>query len=200
MSLSKPLGDDPPTCLGLPPASRQHASDTRRPLAGLRPTNKWGDDARRVLAQVARNIRARVHSTEEVRRVLRARRVRPVVIGQVVREWQARGWLDDRACARLWAEHWARRGYAWRAIRARLAAKGLDDAASGHAAQALSLASDDEARAQRLVASRLGRGRVATGRVSILSARRKRGLARTLAGRGFDPQIIVRVLGIPDES
>ena len=114
---------------------------------------------------------------------------------------RARGWLDDAACARLWADHWAQRGYAWAAIRQKLTAKGLGDAAVEQAAQVLGLASDDEARASRLVASRMRRG-PATGRGIVLSPRQASRLARTLAGRGFDPQIIERVLGsnASDES
>jgi len=93
--------------------------------------------------------------------------------------------LDDRACAELWADHWARRGYAWSAIRLKLSEKGLDAHAIAHAASRLGTASSDDERARRIVTQHLrpGEGR-----------RQQARLGRMLASRGFDQDLIERVL------
>ena len=101
--------------------------------------------------------------------------------------------LDDRACARLWAEHWARRGFAWRAIREKLLAKGLPETAIHEAARSVgSTIEDDATRARQLTSGNLQRGR------GSLRAQ----LIRKLAARGFDEDMIERVVdtSIPDQS
>lgn len=94
--------------------------------------------------------------------------------------------LDDEAGARLWADQWARRGYAWDAIRAKLSLKGFSDQAIERAATRLGLAGDDEARA-RLVAATHRRRQHAR-------PQSRWALARTLTSRGFDTDVIERVL------
>ena len=99
---------------------------------------------------------------------------------------RAYGLVDDRACARLWADEWARQGYAWSAIRERLSARGLPADAVSAAARIVGGPSGDAARAQRLVARVRKRRPGAPAR-----------LARQLAARGFDAELIERVLGEP---
>lgn len=152
-------------------------------------SSKPETDAARAAAALGRYLRRAVHSVQEAERFLRRRGVSgagaKVVLGGV----QARGWLDDRACARLWAEHWARQGYAWSAIEVKLSAKGLQDDAICACARRLGRSSDDEARARRLAADYLQRHPPARG-----GPRAAAGLARILASRGFDPELIERVL------
>ena len=145
-------------------------------------------DERRVLAALPRYLRSGVRSTDDVLTYLRRRGVSAGRAARLVAEYQARGWLDDRAAARLWAEHWARAGFASAAVRLKLSAKGFDARTITDVANQVVPPSDDEARA-RLLAARSARR--STGRLA-----RSR-LARTLASRGFDSDLIERIL---DES
>ena len=151
-------------------------------------SSRPGDDVSLALAAVIRYTRAGVRSTRQILAYLQRRGVSTDTSARVVRLCQARGILDDRACARLWADHWARQGYAWAAIRQKLTERGLDDSTIDEARHRLGLASDDGARARLVVAQRTRRsaGRPPRSR-----------LARTLASRGFDSELIERVL---DES
>ena len=101
---------------------------------------------------------------------------------RAVAECRRRGLVDDLAAARLWAGHWMRRGYAWSAIRQKLSAKGIDEPAIREAAQGLDVSADEVARARQLVRQRT--------RSSAGQAR----LARMLASRGFDEDVIGQVL------
>ena len=138
-----------------------------------------------VLAAAARYTRTGVRSVNEVRAYLEGRKVPSPIAGRVIEELTARGFLDDRACARLWGEHWARRGYAWAAIRSKLSTKGLDERTIDEAAQHLGRPSQDDARARGVVAQRTHRS---------ADRRERTRLARALASRGFDPDLIERVL------
>lgn len=143
-----------------------------------------GDDVARALAVATRWLRTGVRSTHEVRSYLTGRRVRPGAITRVVSECRRRGLLDDRACARLWADHWARRGYAWAAIRQRLAMKGLPEAAIDAAAARTGAMADAE-RARHAAEHWCRRP----------SARRSPvRLGRFLAARGFDESVIEHVV------
>lgn len=137
------------------------------------------------LAGAIRYASTGVRSRQDVRAYLERRGAPRQTITRVLDTCSARGLLDDRACARLWAEHWARRGYASTAISQRLTEKALDAAAIEHAVHAMARTSDDEARAKAVVAGHLGRRTVQPSRSR---------LARTLASRGFDPDVIERVL------
>ena len=100
-------------------------------------------------------------------------------------EAKRRGALDDRACARLWAEQWARHGYADAAIRAKLAQKGLPPLAVEGAMTRLARAGeDDAARARHIAAAALARR----------GPWQPERLARLLACRGFDSDLIERLL------
>src|SRR3990167_8099797 len=80
-------------------------------------------------------LRSRVRSVDAARIYLLERGISPRDAEQALKVCQQRGLLDDRVGARLWAEQWARRGYAWAAIQQRLAARGFADAAIRHAGQ-----------------------------------------------------------------
>ena len=146
------------------------------------------NDVARALSAVARYTRAHVRSTNEVLAYLQRRGVSPTLSERAVAKCQAQGLLDDRVCARLWAEQWSRRGYAWAAIRLKLSTKGLDEQSIQHATRELGRASDDEARARRVVEQQVRRraGSPARSRLALM-----------LASRGFDADLIERVL---DES
>jgi len=100
---------------------------------------------------------------------------------------QAQGGLDDRACARLWADHWARAGWASEAIHGKLLQKGLSVSTVVSAIAAMGLDVEDEARARQLIRQR---GKRKSSRLS---------LSRLLAARGFDAGLIARVLGASEE-
>lgn len=152
---------------------------------------RWGDEPVRTPARrepepgraaADRYVHVGVRSTEEVRAYLAARRVSPETAERWVREYERRGALNDRACARLWAEQWARQGYGWSVIHHRLTTKGLPPEAIDDAAKRVGHPSAELSRARALVARR-ARGRLAWSR-----------LARTLASRGFEPELIEQVL------
>src|SRR3989338_4192951 len=128
----------------------------------------------------------RVCSEQELLAYLARRGVAATAARRALRACRAHGLVDDRACARLWADEWARQGYAWSAIRERLSARGLPAEAISAAARTVGGPSGDAARAQRLVARVRKRRPGAPAR-----------LARQLAARGFDAELIERVLGEP---
>ena len=139
----------------------------------------------RAVALVKRYMRGGPRSSWEVGAYLARHKVSPRVAHRVIQDCVTRGVLDDEACACLWAEHWSRAGYASPSIRARLAAKGFDDETLDHAIAQLQSSFDDEARAKAVAArsDRPGAGRRERARV-----------ARRLASRGFDADLIERVL------
>ncbi len=129
--------------------------------------------------------------------------------------------LDDRSCARLWAEHWSRRGYAWIAIQQRLMRQGLGEGTIHAAARIVGGRSNDEDRARRVLADATRRpvdsahfvpstclpvrgsrpaafGARQGGVPSRVEGRRTPAqharIARTLAARGFDADLIEHIL------
>ena len=148
-------------------------------------SSKPGDELARTLALVARYTRAHVRSTHEVLTYLKRRGVSPEVASKTVAEAQRHGILDDVAAARLSAEHWARSGYAGAAIQQKLTEKGFDAHASTAAVTSLGASSSDEARAREVVARLLRRKTGAFQRARV---------ARTLILRGFDSELIERIL------
>jgi len=136
---------------------------------------------------VIRYTRASARSTREVLAHLTRHGIPERLAVRVVAESKTRGLVDDRACARLWADHWARQGYAGSAIRLKLEAKQLDEQTIHDAMHRSDRAQPDEARAREVVASYLRRHRQPP-------ARQRMGVARVLATRGFDPELIERVL------
>ena len=147
--------------------------------------SKLADDASRVLAAARRYVQAGVRSRHEVTIYLRRRGVTAETTNCTLATLGAHGLLDDRACARLWADQWARRVYAIAAIRVKLTAKGLNEETVNHAITQLRISLDDEARA-RAVAAQYARPRTGRGERSRV--------ARTLISRGFDADLIEQVL------
>ena len=148
-------------------------------------SSKPGDEVR---AGVLRYLRTGVRSTRDVLQYLSRRGLSLQRAASLVGTYQAQGLLDDRAAARLWADHWARQHYADSAIRLKLLAKGFDEPLARNTIARLTCdADDDEERARRLLAQHLRR----SSRRPIPSR-----LARLLASRGFDSELIERVLRI----
>ena len=148
-------------------------------------SSKPGDESD---GAVARYVRSGVHSTREVVSFLRRRGVPSGNATRLVQTYQTQGWLDDRAGARLWAGQWARQGYASAAISCKLAAKGFDTQVIDEAINRAAPPSDDEARARAVLAQRAGHASGSPSRAR---------LARALAARGFDADVIARLLGEP---
>ena len=147
------------------------------------------DEDVRARTVARRYLRGRVRSTSDTLAFLRRHGFSAATATRVIAACHAQSLLDDEACARLWAEHWARRGYAWALIREKLSAKGLPDSAIERAARHVgSAAADDLARARHALESRTRLGQGTTQRVRLL---------RQLAARGFDNETIERVL--PDD-
>ncbi|MBI4342813.1 MAG: RecX family transcriptional regulator [Candidatus Omnitrophica bacterium] len=137
-------------------------------------------------AAVPRFLRSRVRSTREVLQALRRQGVSARAAARAVQAYQAQGLLDDRAAARLWADHWARQGYAAAAIRLKLSEKGFSDARIQTVTTRYYPSADDEARARTWLAQRSRSRAPRTPRAR---------LARALASRGFDAELIERLLG-----
>ena len=153
---------------------------------GMSSSKPGNDPTCRAHTLADRYTRGRVRSTGEVLTYLRRQVVSSSTAARVIAASRARGLLDDHACARLWADHWARRGYAWSAIRAKLAAKGLAEDVIEAMLRRLAADVTDEDRARALVASSLRRR--GPRPVDVRSA------ARTLQARGFDEEVIARAL------
>ena len=134
-----------------------------------------------------RYARTGVRSTRDVLAYLERRGASPRIAARILTQCRTLGLIDDRAAARLWAGQWARRGYAASAIRLKLQAKGFETRVSDQAAARAGPASDDdETRARLLVSSSLRRHGAGLGR--------SQRLARVLASRGFEPELIERLL------
>ena len=151
---------------------------------GLRPSGRGWDEPH-LRAVVSRYLRTGVRSTQNVLQYLSHRGLSLQRAAGLVATFRARGLLDDRAAARLWADHWARQDYAASAIRLKLLDKGFDEPLAHNTVTRLIGDADDEERARRLLAQHLRRSssRPVPSR-----------LARLLASRGFDSELIERVL------
>ena len=134
----------------------------------------------RVAEAALRAAGRRVRSERELAEVLRRRGFAAAAIRQALTICRARGVVDDRAAACLWAETWARQDYSAEAIQARLEAKGFGDAVIRQTAGRLKLSAGDAIRAHALAARQRRTGRARTG--------------RRLAARGFDPDTVTQVL------
>ena len=145
-------------------------------------------ETRRLLAAVTRYTRVRVRSTHEVRAYLQRHQASPPVLQHLLDILTAQGLLDDRAAARLWAEQWARRGYAAEAIRVKLSMRGFEDRTIAQVTTAMSSPAEEIGRAHHLVSQRSHRGQRGDQR----EAGRVR---RLLVSRGFDVDVIEQVLG-----
>ena len=140
--------------------------------------------AARVIAR--RFTKGRVRSRRELAERLRRAGASAAVAASAARECEASGCLDDQACARLWADHLARQGYAWSAIRERLVAKGLEAEIIERAAEAVGCGrGQDAARIRHIAAAESARP--ADGAAS-------RRFQRWLIARGFDPELVEQIV------
>ena len=146
------------------------------------------NNAASAVAAVARFARRRVRSTAEVRAYLRRRGVSDVTAEHVLAACRARSLLDDPAAARLWAEQWARAGYAWSVIREKLTAKGFDEAVLERLERTVGTVAEDAARARGLIT------RDVQQPPHRNTAQERARLARRLTARGFDPELIESLL------
>ena len=150
-------------------------------------SSKPETDPRGLRAGAIRYVQAAPRSAREVWSYLDRRRVPRGLASRIVAECRSHGLLDDRVSAALWAEQWLRRGYAWAVIRTKLSAKGFHEQTIETIGKTLARACDEEARARLMVQRVRGRSSPST-RVR---------LARRLTARGFDPDVIERLLGDP---
>ena len=150
------------------------------------PSSKRVDEFSSALSAAARYTHRGVRSANQVRAYLTQRKVSPAIAERVLAACRFRHLIDDHACARLWADHWARAGFAWSAIRGKLAVRGLDEHVIAQAASWLAHAADDEARARAVAARVLQRGRA--------HPQQRARVARTLESRGFDANLVERIL------
>lgn len=162
-------------------------------------SSKREGDLARLRALVLRLTNRRVYCVQEVKDLLRKQGLPEDSIQKIVSDCQRQGLLDDGVCARLWADHWAGRGYSWVAIHSKLRAKGLDEADIQQAASILARPSEEHKRARAVLTKHLVQP------PTLHDKRQRTRLARTLAVRGFDPDSIERVLNeslgiIPDDE
>ena len=129
---------------------------------------------------VLRYVGAAPRSRREVEAYLTRRGVPATAQAAVLAACAARGLIDDTAAARLWAQHWLDQGYAWATVRERLRTKGIDDRTLHILDAQDRFAGDDESRARQVAAR--------------WRARPAASVARTLASRGFDPDLVERVI------
>ena len=146
-------------------------------------SSKRRHDASRGVTRLARYARAGVRSRQQVLAHLCRSGVSPRDARRLVETCEARGLVDDEAAVQLWADQWARQGWAWAAIRMKLEARGFTPQAIDRANVRLRGAAEDASRARAVVQARRRRG---------VSERQR--LARTLALRGFDEDLIEQVL------
>ena len=145
------------------------------------------------IAQLLRYLSSGVKTVSDAAGFLARRGMSGPEIAEAIRVCQRRGLLNDAASAQLWADHWARQGYARAAIARKLHDKGLDDARRTEALDRLDREQTDRDRARQLAVT--ARGHAAHPQVRVRVARR-------LAARGFDAELITQVitelLGPPD--
>lgn len=151
-------------------------SSSKQPAEG----DRWLRLARRYL-------RFGTRSRAQLRRYLTTRNVPEPVMERLLAICAREGLVDDRAGARLWAATLADRGYAQAAIRHQLSERGFDDTAIDQALNALHRHGDDEERARLAAAA-------AWQRASGSPIQRRASVARRLARRGFDSDLIGRLL------
>ena len=155
-------------------------------MSSSKPAPRAGVDA-----AIPRFLRSRVRSTEEVRVYLSRRGVPAGRAAALLKAYRGLGLLDDRLAARLWADHWARQGYAAAAIDVKLSQKGFSDARIRSIMRSQHPPADDEARARAWLARHARSGAASSARPR---------LARALASRGFDAELIKRLLGESGDS
>ena len=114
------------------------------------------------------------------------------VIQQVLDACARDGRLDEQAGVTLWANQLAERGYAGSAIQRQLDEKGFDAHVIARTLQRLQAREPDEERARAVVRAQLRRQAAASR--AFDAGRRRQRVARLLAQRGFDSDLIERIL------
>ena len=137
----------------------------------------------RKLAQ--RYLRYGSRSTAELTAHLAARDLPPDLLRETVEFCARKSWLDDRLCAKLVATSLADEGFAWAAIRERLAQKGFAASLIETTLEPLRRESSDEAQARKLLEREQARRQ----------PRGRRHIAGVLARHGFDAELIEQVVG-----
>lgn len=148
------------------------------------------DDARRAIQSAHRYLRFGIRCSHELRTHLQTAGIPVRTVASVLAACARQGLVDDRACAKLWATRLADRGYAWAAVREQLLEKGLGSRVIAEVLAPLAAREPDASRARLLLEREMGQARPTHGSASHLHAR----LARLLARRGFDPDLIDQVL------
>ena len=154
-------------------------------------SSKTSQAFRSALTAARRYLRYGTRSTQQVRAHLAARGVPKALAESVIDACTRARQLDDQASVTLWVNHLADRGYAWSAIHQLLLTKGFDAQYVAETIQRMHASAPDLERARAVVRARASRG-AAGLRASTL--RRRQQLARLLARRGFDSDLIERVL------
>ena len=145
-------------------------------------------EASRARALATRYTQARVRSSHDVLTYLQRHDVPRSLGARTVAACQAHGLIDDHACARLWAEHWARSGWAWVVIREKLLAKGLPAQAIEAAAERVGDKMAESLRARQLIEQR-----------GLAGPHQRRRMARTLAARGFETELIEQLVDLSEQ-
>ena len=156
-------------------------------------SSKPSHEAPRALQLARRYLRFGTRSSAELRAHLRQHGVPDAVQDSALAECARLGWIDDRACAALWADTFVERGFAWGRIREHLLAKGLDGELIARVLQPFAAQATDEHRASAWIHDRL-RGR------RLADPREQGRVARLLAARGFDHELIGRVIAAASDS
>ena len=146
----------------------------------------------RALSALQRYLRGGIRSSNHARAYLERLGVAPAAQAQLLARCEAQGLIDDQLAVRLLAEHWARRGQAWVLIRHHLLEKGFDEDTVDRASRRLGLPTGDLQRARALTDAALRRS--AAGRAAAGRLRPRARLERLLASRGFDEELIERVV------
>lgn len=134
-----------------------------------------------VVARAVLYVQRGVRSTRDVTAYLTRLGLNSQQAQSIVEKFVQKGLVNNRACARLWADHFARKGFAWPLIRLKLSEKGLDDQAIDAANERGSLSATDRQRALGLIAQWRSKRSALSGKVA---------LARRLASYGFEEELI----------
>ena len=151
---------------------------------------------RRAEGKAFRLLTLRAHSEKELRAKLHAGGFADAVVEQVVQRCRELGYLNDEAFARQRARVLAVSRLAGdRRIAFDLRERGIDAGLSARAIAEVRGEFDEEEAAKRLLRKKI-RGRS----VAALNDREKAGLARSLMGKGFPTDLILKILKKTEEE
>lgn len=136
---------------------------------------------------IGRYLRSGTRSRAEVGAYLARRGVSSEESARLLSVLQRAGAVDDRACAKLWVQRLVDDGYTWSLIRERLREKQLSERLIDEQLTHARTQHADDGRVRALAKARLSR-------LPVSDPRRRARLARWLASRGFDSDLIDQVL------